>query len=272
VCVVIVAKLRFCGELDLPPVPTPAGLTADESADVSQRVGESQTAYARYLEADGKTYGVRSAVSVDAMSRAFAYQRDGEPRVLRPGDSIDVLGLRLRLTLQDLAESRAQQMALEIENTTDNALAYRVQTHPSKGTMPCHRKQDIPHNAIVVLPRGREIRSECLYRDGWTLEIQSVETIELPELSAIYVSWMSPGELGIDGRSSRGHRPLGERKPCDVHHPAGVFRGIERGEIAWRDLIDFYARHRCLTFRYQTGYKAFEKSGERPLPAASVSN
>ena len=35
----------------------------------------------------------------------------------------------------------------------------------------------------------------------------------------------------------------------------------------WRDLVDFYARHRCETYTFPEGYRAFERDGARPLPA-----
>jgi hypothetical protein len=52
--------------------------------------------------------------------------------------------------------------------------------------------------------------------------------------------------------------------------PQAVRSGLERGEIGWRDLIDFYARHRCQTYQFPLLYRAFKIDGERPVPAVSV--
>ena len=40
-----------------------------------------------------------------------------------------------------------------------------------------------------------------------------------------------------------------------------------RGDIGWRDLVDFYARHRCQTYQFPSSYRAFKSDGERPIPA-----
>ncbi len=49
-----------------------------------------------------------------------------------------------------------------------------------------------------------------------------------------------------------------------------VRSGIERHEISWRDLVDFYARHRCQTYQFPTSYRALTSDGERPIPAVDA--
>ncbi len=269
----LMIKVRFCYDPSLPAAPPPPRFSVEDASDVSRRVGQSSDLYANYLRSDSLAQGIQPPTTLDQMSAVFPYQIDNQRRTLSAGgEPITVAGLRLRLTAQRIADERGQQMVLEIENTSQEPLAYRVQTRPSKGTKPCHGKQDMLHNAIVIAPGTSVMRVECLYRDGWELEIDSVETIQLPELAAIYVSWMSPTELGIDARTSRGHRPTGMAKQCDRHHAASIQRSLERGEITWRDLIDFYARHRCTTYSFVSDYKAFTRNKERALPATATSN
>jgi hypothetical protein len=45
-----------------------------------------------------------------------------------------------------------------------------------------------------------------------------------------------------------------------------VRSGLEQGQIGWRDLVDFYARHRCPTYRFPSSYRAFRSDGERQVP------
>jgi len=49
-----------------------------------------------------------------------------------------------------------------------------------------------------------------------------------------------------------------------------VRSGIERGDITWRDLADFYARHRCQTYPFPPKYHAFRENGEQALPAVDA--
>jgi hypothetical protein len=49
-----------------------------------------------------------------------------------------------------------------------------------------------------------------------------------------------------------------------------VRNGIESGEIGWRDLVDFYARHRCQTYTFPLEYRAFNVDGQRTLPALAA--
>jgi hypothetical protein len=41
---------------------------------------------------------------------------------------------------------------------------------------------------------------------------------------------------------------------------------LDRAEIGWRDLVDFYARHRCETYQFPVTYRAFKADGEQKLP------
>ena len=49
-----------------------------------------------------------------------------------------------------------------------------------------------------------------------------------------------------------------------------VRAGLERGEIGWRDLVDFYARHRCQTYQFPISYRAFSAEGAMRLPVADA--
>jgi hypothetical protein len=55
-------------------------------------------------------------------------------------------------------------------------------------------------------------------------------------------------------------------KPCTEIPEQTIRRGLERGETTWRDVVDFYARHACEMYPFPSGYRAFEKPGQYPLP------
>jgi hypothetical protein len=127
----------------------------------------------------------------------------------------------------------------------------------------------LAHDAIVV-GRGKQVqRTECIYRSGMSLAIERVESVALPPLSSAYVSRLPPAAFGADARMARGHRPdlPAGMAVCSTVASQSVRSDIENGTIAWRDLVDFYARHSCETYQFPEGYKAFEKNGARTLPA-----
>ena len=273
VLVLVILRIRFCYDLELPDAPPPpAALTSDQAAESLRSLEYSPAAYEKHLLDDSRAAGIDPPATIARMSREFIYKKDAVERTLQHGDTpIDAVGLRLRLVVQDIRGTHRRQMVLEIENRTEHALAYRIQTQPTKGTKPCHNKEDIGHNAMAIAPGTSELRSECTYRSGWGLKIQSVETIRLPELAFIYVSWVMPSRIGMDRRATRGHRPIGSSSPCEIRLAANIENGLQSGEISWRDVVDFYARHRCPTYSFPYGYKAFEKEGDLRLPVAHES-
>jgi len=97
--------------------------------------------------------------------------------------------------------------------------------------------------------------------------VTKVETIELSPLMAWYVSQVPPHVVGIGPRIARGHRGVEGKERCSAVMPQVVRTGLDRGTIGWRDLVDFYSRHRCQTYQFPSNYRAFKQDGERALPA-----
>ena len=265
-------RLRFCYSVTLP-----AKITAPEVDDVSlgqiaDAVQSNPSVYTGYLQKDAELYGVSQTPTLEQMSVAFRYQVDDSKHTLDPegdGTLVEAAGLRLSLAVQQVPNTASLMMLLVIENTTNKDLAYQVVTRPSVGTQPCGRKATRAHNAMAIQAGARQERSECLYQRGWTLEIERIETMELPRLSFFYVSRVPPEVVGLDARVSRGHEPASGRL-CSVMLPATIRNAREKGTLTWRDFVDFFARHRCDTYRFPDGYKAFTKDAERSLPAGTT--
>ena len=258
--------LRFCGAQKLPPVPPAPVFTERDAERVQKTMSVSPEVYVNQLTEDSARASIAPAVTPEDLGAVFPHSVDRTARVLGPGDSVEVLGLELSLAVQEI-EPGTRQMILQIRNRTDEHLAYRVVTAPTRGTAPCGRKRSIRHNAVALAPRRTLSRSECLYRDDWKLEVTLVETVTLPELSFHYVSGLPPAQIGIDPRVAEGHRGPGKLAGCpNLITPIGVRRALERGELGWRDLVDFYARHNCARYRFPNDYRAFERPGQQGLP------
>ena len=266
VLVLLMTVLRFCGELRLPAkLPPPH---TDVSADQLLATADaSPLAWRGYVEKDAAAAGV-AVPSPAAMARRLAYRVDEGHRALEPGDPpVEVAGLRL--SAQVVKAETGDVLALVIENPGAVDLGYRVMTRPSTGTQICHSRPLLPYNAMVVAHGSRETRSECRMRRGLYLHVDRVETVEVGSLSAVYVSRVPPVAVGVEPRVAQGHRPLLAKgfATCNVVMSRSLQAELEQGRIGWRDLVDFYARHRCDTYQFPESYRAFTKDGERQLPA-----
>jgi hypothetical protein len=257
--VVGIAALRFCGGLTLPARPPPPANPHGTSSELLGRSSASPVVYRDFISRDAATAGVR-APTPDELSRKLPYRVDGERRVLEVGEpGIEVAGVRLR------ALHVESGLALEIANATGSDIAYTVASAPIPA-VGCNAAPALAFNAMTIRKGASETRIECVWRSGTALAITRVETVEVVPLSAWYLDHVPPSAVGIEPRIARGHlSPGGER--CGFALPQAVRSGLERGEIGWRDLVDFYARHRCQTYQFPLSYRAFRIDGERGVPA-----
>jgi len=264
--VAAITMLRFCGSVSLPPKPPPPTTPVGTQRELLTKANGSPAMYQEFLERDAKTVGV-TPPTIEDMSRKFVYRVDESRHVLEPGQRpIDVAGLKLHVERFDDA------ITLVVENTLSSDVGYEVATTPSINPVACNNAQPQTYNAMVIARGGSETRVECVWRDGMSIAVTRVETMELPPLAAYYLSHASPALVGIEDRLARGHQ-AGEHagaKSCPGIMPQVVRTHIDRGEITWRDLADFYARHRCETYRFPLKYRAFKSDNERELPAVEA--
>jgi hypothetical protein len=259
--VAAISALRFCGSAALPAKPAPPRAPSAASRDLWMR-SASPEMYQDLTARDAAAAGLR-APTIDEMSRKLPYRVDSVRHVLEVGEPpLELAGVRLR-TLH-LAEG----LALEIVNATGSDLAYEVSTTPIAGAA-CNAAPPLPFNAMTIAKDHSETRVECVWRDGIALAVTEVETLEVSPLSAWYLSHVPPSVVGIEARIARGHHVEGAGK-CRPAQPQAVRSGLERGEIGWRDLVDFYARHRCETYQFPVGYHAFRMDNERSMPAVAA--
>lgn len=261
--VVVIATLRFAGEVGLPAKPPPPAATRGTSSQLFSRSTASPTMYRDFLAQDAAAAGL-PAPSLELMSRKLVDRVDSARHVLEvDAPAIELAGVRLR------ALRLPEGLALEITNATSATLAYDVETAPIP-SIGCDGAPVLRFNAMTIAKDQREIRIECGWRDGIALAVTRVETLEVPGLSAWYLDHVPPAVVGLEPRIARGHRPPPTGPRCAVTMAQAVRSGLERGEIRWRDLVDFYSRHRCETYHFPLQYRAFESDNERSVPAVAA--
>lgn len=255
---------RFSYSVEPPPMPK---RPLARPVEPIGKLDYSKNVYRAALEADSGTYGVSKTTPED-LSGVLAYDRETprrkppvETRFLRVTSHVAPVGAGF-----SGGTATTDHIVLRIENATDRWLAYRVDTTPDAGEGRCVDKADLPHNAIALAPGQAVERTECQVRgniDGVTVD--SIETIVLPPLSYYYVSRVFPAHIGENARATRGH-VAPKAKICANIPEQAIRRALERGEVTWRDVVDFYARHDCDRYLFPAGYRAFRRPGERALP------
>jgi hypothetical protein len=257
-----IAAVRFCGRVSLPPKPPPPAVPHGTSSELLTRSSASPVVYQDFVARDAAEAGVR-APALDELSRKLPYRVDDARHVLKVGrPALAIAGVLLRAIRMEDA------LALEIANATGTDIAYDVVTAPLGEA--CNAAPARAFNAMTIHPHGREIRVECAWHEGIALAVSLVETVEVPPLSAWYLDHVPPSAVGIEPRFARGHLAPETAARCAFAMPQAVRSGLERGEIGWRDLIDFYARHRCQTYQFPLLYRAFKQDSERSVPAVAA--
>lgn len=263
------ALLFAGGPSPAPPRPS----FGPSSAPDSEAMKFSTTLYRGGIERDARAFGV-AAPSPAELAAVFPYFDElKSPRSLRPGGAFTTARLRISLSTRrerGAVEGQsfgADHLVLRIENLTDRPLAYRVSTRVPDPRR-CEAKGTIPHNAIALGPHEVALRTECLLQDAARLLLERVEVLRIPALSYVYVSRLEPGLALYDPRTAAGHTiPAGTVCPQAVAW-RDIRDGAERGALAWRDIIDFYARHNCDQYAFFPGYR-YRVDVASPLPARS---
>lgn len=259
-----IASIRFCGSVSLPPKPVPAGgATSGTSSELLASSAGTANVYRELLAKDAIAAGVRTP-SIEDMSRKFAYRADDARHVLEVGQpAIELAGLKLR------ALHTGDQLVLEIVNATDAPLAYHVVAEPTPAGG-CTSARPLPID-LATIDSDPIVRTECVWHDGGALVVKKVETLAVPPLGIYLLRQAPPALLLIDANTARGAR-VPASKECTSNLGPTVRLGVERGEIGWRDLADYYARHRCQTYQFPPDYRAFTQDGQRALPVTRSGN
>jgi hypothetical protein len=258
----VIGTVRFCGSVSLAPKPAAPSSAVGTSRDLLTKSANAPAVYQDFLARDADAAGVTTPAYED-MTRKLAFRSDDARHVLEVGErAIEVAGLRLAAVYAN------ETLALEIENTTNANLGYFIKTTPTPAIADCVKARPLPFNAMVIEKGAKETRVECVKRSGVAVVVTKVETVELSPLSVYYLKQVPPASVGIEERVAKGHVAPKTAEPCSPILSQAVRTGLERGEIDWRDLADFYSRHRCQTYSFPLGYRAFTQDAQRAIPAA----
>lgn len=254
-----------------PPPPPPRPRPANTARSAEEQARFSATLYRGIVEKDARDYGL-GAPDLATWRRPFPYFEElSAPRALAAGQSVQTRHLRITLLVRRIegaveAQSfRADHFVLQIQNLTDSHVAYRVVTRVTQPSR-CEAKGLLGQNAVALKPREAVTRSECLFHRGERVELTGVEVMELPPLSYFYVSRLRPELILYEPRTSAGHSPPAGEPCAQTTAWRDIRDGAARSEIAWRDLIDFYARHSCDDYAFFPGYR-YRSAASDPLPA-----
>ncbi|HSD91168.1 MAG TPA: hypothetical protein VLB44_26780 [Kofleriaceae bacterium] len=258
----VIGGLRFCGSVSIPDKPqvvAPSGT----STELLAKGAATSNVYLELLAKDAANAGV-PAPSLEQMAKKLPYSADEQRHVLEVGQApTQMAGLAIR------AQHQGDLLVLEIKNTTKATLAYRVVTQVIPASQ-CQLARPLPIDAITIASDTTTTRTECKWREDMVVAVTQVETMEVSPLSAYLLGQVPPATLGIDPLVARGHRAPKDR--CATQNSRNVQSEMEKGAIGWRDLVDFYARHRCSTYQFPSTYRALTSDGSRPIPAVSGSN
>jgi hypothetical protein len=265
--------LLYAGEP--PPAPEPPKPPPPPEVTMNSTLKYSPSVYRALIETDARTYKVPIPSDGQlAQPNRYFEELKGHRRLRakdKKGASLETAHLRLTTTIAKKTATLEGQtyavdhLVLRIENRTDKYLAYRIETSVTDKHK-CSAKGDIAHNALVLEPNQTVQRTECLYRSDENIDVTHVEVIELPPLAAYYVSRLPANPTLYDPRTSAGHTPLVLALCPQTFSWRDIQEGIEKREIGWRDVIDFYTRHNCDEYSFFRSYRYRTKAGD-PLPA-----
>lgn len=249
-----------------PPPPPSAMINSDMRFSVLY--------YKGMLESDAKSYGIQAPAYEDLQQANPYFDELQGKQHLRIKAPIETRHLRITLevskqtTVIEAHSLSTDHLVLRIENLTPIFLAYRIQTSVTD-KQKCALKAELPHNAIALEPHQTTLRTECLFRKDARIDVTRIEVVELPALSAYYVSRVPPNSTLYDPRTSAGHTP-----PRGVMCPQtfswrDIKEGIDKKELGWRDVIDFYARHNCTEYSFFKSYR-YRGDPTAPLPSRAL--
>ena len=258
--VITLGSVQFCGSVPpLPPKPPAPEVASGTQTQLMEKSAASPQVYLDYLSKDATQAGVPSP-TLEEMSRKFSYRVDEARHVLEVGQPpVELAGLKLRVV------KGIDSFNLEITNTTGSNAAYQIVTEPIPNASTCTKAPPLQLNVLVMQKNATETRVECSWYDGMALAVTKVETMEIGALQSYYLSEVPPDFVGIDPRISRSHHGIENKEGCG-NRAGSVVVGIEKGEITWRDLVDFYARHRCQTYHFPASYRALTSGWPKADP------
>jgi hypothetical protein len=255
-----------------PPTPERPRPPPPASMMLNSDMRFSPVFYRTQLEQDAKAFGIQTPAWDDITQPNPYFDELKEKQHLRIKAPIETRHLRVSLEIGKIASvlegqtMGADHLILRIENRTPLYLAYRIQTSVTERRK-CANKGEIPHNAVAIGPNQTIMRTECLYRRDEAVDVNRIEVVEMPALSAYYVSRLPPNATLYDPRTFSGHVGFRGHDGCQQTFSwREIKEGVDQKQFEWRDVIDFYARHNCSEYSFFKAYR-YRTDTNAPLPA-----
>jgi len=254
-----------------PPTPKRPEPPPPPSSMINSEQRFSPLYYRALVQQDAATYEIPAPSYEDLEQPNPYFDELHTKQHLRLKAPIETRHLRISLEVSkqtSVIEGHSlttDHLVLRIENRTPLYLAYRIQTSvPDKRK--CAMMAEMSHNAVAIEPQQTILRAECLYRQDAQVEVSRIEVVELPALSAYYVSRVPPNAVLYDPRTSAGHAPPKGELCAQTFSWREIKDGIAKKELDWRDVIDFYARHNCTEYAFFKSYR-YRGDPSAPLPS-----
>ncbi len=271
IVVAVVVSMKLL-QHPLPPPPPPPPPTPERSVNTVLRFNPSY--FQALVNEDARQYKI-TAPTLDELTKPLVYTDElAEPKKLRSkSDKVTTAHLALGMkVIKEWASAgsgeryRFEHLVLTITNTSDQPLAYRVQT-AVENLGQCGSKGALAHNAIAILPGETIERTECLWHPKDVLTVNKIETLTLLPLGYRYVSRLVPPQVLLDERTAAGHEPPTGVKTCQYVPWREIRSAVKTSGIGWADVMDFYARHNCDEYSFYEGYHRWTAPGALPAHA-----
>ncbi len=228
--------------------------------------------YEADLAIDLKDYKVENVSYADLLEPLSYEILVDSPQTLAPGETLTTSKMTVQATIQTVAWTReratikAKHSIAVLTNTSDMPLAYNLSVKaPTRGD--CASRGARQHNAMALGPG--EVAEITVCSGETSLEVSKLEVIPLNALSFIYISKLPPSAIGAPLLENRAHTPPQGVTVCSDVPSERLTERMRLGELAWADIIDFYARHNCERAQIMPGYRR-QTSRLLELPVSSA--
>ena len=202
--------------------------------------------YVSLVTAAASAHGVELSLDQLHAPNTFVHTiRADAPTKIAPTKSLRAGSLSLRARVE--GGGQAKHTLLELHNLGSVPLAYRVEL----GTGKCHPPGGSRYDALVLDPGAKVKVAVCAGRRS--VELVDLRQLELSVLGAALVRKLPARAVGLSGAAARAHDPGATVVQCSAELDSAA--GLEQGEYAWEDVVDFFSRHDCDHYGWWPGYR-----------------
>ena len=193
------------------------------------------------------------------------------PVVMKAGEQRSEHDLEIAVVQGDLRvkskglESTSAHTLIRLHNQGSAPLAYRLVARSRDGG-DCKMRAITQYDALVLEPDEQARISIC--SGSHEVEILDLRIMALSKLSARWIRQIPVAALGLDEIATRSHKPTKHVPTCPQVPVQETAKLLETGKAQWEDVVDFYSRHDCNSYRWPARYtRIVEPLRELPFAA-----